>query len=62
MSETQVTEQEFWKRIGQLDVYPQIVGKYPYESIFRDRNLKVHGRIARETVQGVTVEAHYVSS
>jgi len=34
----EVTHEEFFRTIGKYDCHPEIVGKYPYTSIFRMRN------------------------
>jgi hypothetical protein len=40
-----VTSEEFFKVIGPLDVHPEIIGKYPYTSIFKSRQGIEVGRI-----------------
>lgn len=37
---TEVTKEEFYKRIGPLDVIFDSVGRYPYETVFRMRHNK----------------------
>jgi hypothetical protein len=45
----EVTKEEFYKRMGPLNVHPQIVGQYPYTSIFRDqRTMQEVGRIEED--------------
>lgn len=43
----QVTEEEFYHIVNanKLDVCPQIVGKYPYTSIFKYRDGREFGRV-----------------
>lgn len=45
---TEVSKDDFYEAIGKLNVHPQIVGKYPYTSIFKDPGGVEHGRIDAE--------------
>jgi hypothetical protein len=41
----EVSREEFWRVIGPQNVHPEIVGAYPYASIFRDWRRQAHGKI-----------------
>ena len=45
----QVSEVEFWAAINKLDVHPQIIGSYPYTSLFKTRSGETKGIIENGT-------------
>ena len=48
----EVTEQEFFKTIGQLNCHPRPVGTWPYTSEFRTPNGVEVGRIVNTVEEG----------
>lgn len=49
----EVTQKEFFDTVGPRDVHPEIVGSWPYTSIFRTRSGRYEvGRIVQEIPQG----------
>lgn len=57
----EVSEKEFFKTIGKLDVHPTAVGKWPYTSLFKNRSGVIVGRIVATTDEsGKTKHQHYI--
>lgn len=50
----EVTSEEFMRVIGPQDVHPTPVGKYPYTSLFKDRQGRVKGKIVSEGIAVIT--------
>lgn len=44
MNWTEVTQDEFYKVIGSLDVHPVTTGPWPYTSLFKTRSGLVRGK------------------
>lgn len=62
----EVTQDEFFKAIGPLDVHPCPVGPYPYTSVFRTQLGVEHGRIVSEYEHpelgcGLTKDRYYLT-
>lgn len=49
----EVTKEQFYDTIGQLDVIVKAIGNFPYTSEFRQRNGQLMGKIVKTFTDGI---------
>ncbi len=63
-----VTSEEFYRKVGHLNVHPQIQGSWPYTSLWKLQGYQDAGRVVGKTVDvfknglnGLTRKEYYIN-
>jgi hypothetical protein len=56
----QVSQDEFYSVMCELNVHPHPIGKYPYEVVFKDPSGKIHGRCKDVIINGLVSTDYWI--